>query len=75
MEDGEGGGTRFRDWFACPECDSREGVSSLAHGTTIVLECYNCGRTGEYVIGKDVSLQNLDIGAIQQIAENARDPA
>lgn len=64
---------RFREWFACAECDERDGISSLAHGTEIVLECYSCGLISEYAIGRDISLQNLDIDAIEQVAEQTGD--
>lgn len=73
MMEGEWGGTRFRDWYTCPECDEREGVASLAKGTDIVLECYSCGLTAEYVIGRDIPLDDLDIEAIQEIAKRTGD--
>lgn len=57
-------GYSFQDWFACPNCDEREEVSTLAHMTEIVFECYECGLTSAFVIGEDVSLKNLDIDAI-----------
>lgn len=60
---------RFRDWFACPDCGADDGVSSLAHGTEIVFECHSCGLVSEYVIGQDVSLQNLDLAAIKDLAD------
>lgn len=60
----------FRDWFACPECEEREEVSSLAHGTDIVFEYYDCGLVSEFVIGEDVSLQSLDVDAIREHADD-----
>lgn len=60
---------RFRDWFACPECGGQEAVSTLAHETEIVFECHECGLVSEFVIGEDISLQNLDAGAITDRAE------
>lgn len=59
----------FRNWLACPECNEREDLSTLAHHTDIVLECYECGQISEFVIGKDISLQDLDIDAIATVAE------
>lgn len=54
----------FRDWLACPQCDERDDISTFAHQTDIVLECYECGQISEFKIGDDISLQNLDIDAI-----------
>lgn len=62
-------GYSFRDWFACPNCDEREEVSTLAHRTEIVFECYDCGLTAAFVIGEDISLQNLDIDAIADLTD------
>lgn len=54
---------RFRDWLSCPNCDGdRDGdgdVSLLAHNVDIVLECYACGITAEFMIGDDTPFQNL----------------
>ncbi|MDS0477978.1 hypothetical protein [Natrinema sp. 1APR25-10V2] len=61
-------GYEFRNWLACPVCDEREGVSLLAHQTEMVLECYECGEVSEFVIGEDISLQNLDIEKIKEVA-------
>lgn len=33
----------------------------MAHKTDSVLECYDCGQMSDYVIGRDIPLQNLDI--------------
>jgi len=60
---------RFREWFACPECGARDDVSTLAHEVEIAFECYECGLTAEYVIGEDISLQNLDVDAIAEAAD------
>lgn len=54
----------FHDWVACPACDENEEVSTLAHGTEIVFECYECGLISEFVLGEDISLQNFDLEAI-----------
>lgn len=62
---------QFRDWFACPACGERRRVSTLAKDTEIVFECHGCGLIADYVIGRDVSLQNLDIEAIKAVAEEA----
>lgn len=61
-------GYTFREWISCPACEEREAVSTLAHRTEMVIECYNCGQTSEYVIGKDISLQGLDVEAIIEVA-------
>lgn len=58
-------GHRFQEWLACPECDERDAVSTLAHEADLVLECYDCGLVSEYVLGDDVALQNLDADAIE----------
>lgn len=62
-------GHEFQDWFACPGCGERDGVSSLAHRTEIVFECYECGLVSEFVIGEDISLRNLDVDAIADLAD------
>lgn len=62
-------GFQFRDWFACPECDEREGVSAFAHDTDIVFECYECGTISEFRFGEDPPLQNLDVEAIHEQAD------
>ena len=64
----------FQDWFACPECDERDVVSSFAHRTDIVIECYGCGQISEFTIGEDIPLKNLDTDAIVELAkEHIRD--
>lgn len=60
----------FRDWLACPACDERTDVSILAHDADVVLECYECGLISEFIIGADVTLQNLDTDAIDEVPEN-----
>jgi uncharacterized Zn finger protein len=55
---------RFRDWVACPECEEREEVSTLAHKTDIVFECYECGLVSEFELSEENSFQNLDANAI-----------
>lgn len=62
-------GYGFREWFACPACDEREAVSTLAHSTEIVFECYECGQISEYDIGEDVPLRSLDLEAIAEATE------
>jgi transcription elongation factor Elf1 len=61
---------QFQDWFACPECGERDRVSTLAHRTDIVFECYECSQTSEFVIGEDISLRNLDIDAIEDLIDD-----
>lgn len=56
---------RFQEWFACPECGERDDVSTLAHGTDIVFECYECGLVSEYALGEGVALRDLDAEAIE----------
>lgn len=63
----------FQDWFGCPGCDSPEGVSTLAYKTEIVFECHDCGLVSEFAIGEDVSLQNLDIDAIEERTDDHPD--
>lgn len=60
---------RFRDWCSCPECGERDEVSTLAHRTEIVFECYDCGLVSKFEIGEALSLQNLDTDAIADSAE------
>lgn len=60
---------RFSDWFACPKCDGRDGVSTLAHKTEMVFECHECGLISEFVIGDAPSLQNLDANAIIELGD------
>lgn len=59
----------FQDWFACPKCGERDGVSTLAHETEIVFECYECGLVSEFVIGEAISLRNLDVEAIAELTD------
>lgn len=58
----------FRDWFACPECGTREDVSTLAYRTEIVFECGDCGTVSEFAIGEHPPLRNLDVDAIEDLA-------
>lgn len=60
---------RFRDWFACPECDGRDDVSTLSHKTEMVFECHECGLISEFVMGEDTSLRNLDANAIAGLGD------
>lgn len=60
---------QFRDWFACPECDERDQVSGLAHDTDIVFECYECGTISEFTFGEDPPLQDVDVKAIRDRAD------
>lgn len=50
----------FRDWLCCPSCDADTEPSVLAYGTSIVLECYDCGLITEFEIGADVPFHDLD---------------
>lgn len=65
MEDSRQEGYTFQDWFRCPECDEQERVSTLSYKTEIIFECHECGTISEFVIGEDISLQNLDADAIE----------
>lgn len=65
----EATGYKFRDWFACPECDGRDDVSTLSHKTEMVFECHECGLISEFVIGEDTSLRNLDVSSIEELGD------
>lgn len=60
---------RFQDWIACPDCDDGGEASIMANKTDVVIECYSCGAVDEYVIGDDLPIQNLDLEAIEQVAD------
>lgn len=59
----------FSDWFACPECNASDEVSTLAYKREIVFECHGCGLTSEYVIGEDIGIKGLDLEAIADVAD------
>ncbi|WP_254763256.1 hypothetical protein [Natrinema marinum] len=52
----------FRNWLRCPACSTAEAVSVLAYGTEVVLECYECGHTGEFTLGRDIPFQDVADG-------------
>lgn len=66
---------RFQDWLVCPECDGETDAGILAHGTDVVIECYDCGTTSEFTIGVDVPVSNLDADLIDRFADEGSETA
>ncbi|ELY62074.1 hypothetical protein [Natronolimnohabitans innermongolicus] len=60
---------QFQAWLTCPDCTGDSGVGILAHGTEIVIECYDCGTSSEFTIGQDVPVSNLDTSEIERFAQ------
>ncbi|WP_440769105.1 hypothetical protein [Natronorubrum sp. DTA28] len=61
---------RFQDWLSCPTCSGDTDAGILAHETEIVIECYDCGATSEYTIGRDVPVSNLKVDHIARFASD-----
>lgn len=64
---------RFRNWLACPACDSDGNIGVLAHEHEFVLECYACGQIAEFTIGEDMPFNGCSVPSTDESTTSATD--